>query len=247
MDSQEARIFTAIIIAVIVIGTILLFFILSIVRQQKRNLRLQVSNALAEISAMERERARIANDLHDDVGPMLSVIKFQIDCVETASPEDMEDLRRATVGIDEMITRLREIAVNLMPTSLMRKGLPTAIEEFLGRVSRTAMPVTYSHDIQSELDPEKSINIFRILQEVVHNAVKHSGATGLVVELTEKENAINLFIRDNGRGFDYESMQDRSSGFGLRSLRSRVDLMQGNMIVQSKHNVGTAFLFEIPI
>jgi two-component system, NarL family, sensor kinase len=246
MDPQETRMYTALIIAVFLIGAIFIYFTVSIVRQQKRSLQLQVQNALAEISAMERERSRIANDLHDDIGPLLSVIKFLIDGVETANSEDQQDLQKATAQIDEAVTRLREIAVNLMPSSLLRKGLITAIEEFLSRLKQPGLTVAFEHKFRAELPQEKSINLFRLTQETVHNAIKHANANHIHVSLNENNDWINLLIRDNGSGFDFDTAIKSSSGFGLRSLSNRAKLMKGTMTVQSKPNIGTAFLFEIP-
>ncbi len=248
MDPQEARIFTAIIIAAVLLGIIILYFAISIVRQHKRNLELQRKQILAEISAMERERARIAHDLHDDVGPLLSVIKFSIDGVACTDPEDTEQLKAATRQIDELMEQMRAIAIDLMPTALLRKGLITAVEEFLSRIERTTdMRICFSHHLFSPIGRDKSINIFRILQEVVHNAVKHSRASELTVRLEERKAFISLLIKDNGKGFDYKVKKEEANGLGLKSIKSRVVLMKGSMRVESKNKIGSAFFFEIPL
>jgi two-component system, NarL family, sensor kinase len=248
MDSQEARIFTAIIIAGILIGIIILYFAVSIIRQQKRNLELQRKQILAEISAMERERTRIANDLHDGIGPLLSVIKFSIDGMECKEAEDTEQLKKATRQIDEVMEQMRGIAVDLMPNALLRKGLATAASEFLSKIEgTTGMHTRFFNQLSSPISREKSINIFRILQEAVHNAVKHAGASELVVSLEEKKESIFLLIKDNGRGFDYKEKKEAGNGFGLSSIKSRVELMKGSMRVESKEKIGSAFLFQIPL
>ena len=247
MDTQEARILTAIIIAGIVLGIIIVYFTISMVRQQKRNLKLQQASILAEISAMEKERARIANDLHDDVGPILSVIKFQVDGVTCIDEEDTQDLQNAVQQIDGLISRMREISNNLMPSVLLRKGLVPAIQEYVNKIgATTGMETRFSHEVTSPLSQDQQINIYRIMQETVHNAVKHSGAKKLEVSLAEKGSFYHLLVKDNGRGFDYSIMKDESTGFGLRSLKNRVELIGGNMIVETKKGIGSAFLFEIP-
>src|ERR1051325_216225 len=129
MDSQEARIYTVILIISVTLGFIIAYFIVSIIRQQRRNMRLQKANILAEIAAMEKERMRIAADLHDDLGPILSVIQFQVDNVEGVQGEEKQQLIEASRHVDSLIGRVREIANNLMPSALHRKGLMTAIEE----------------------------------------------------------------------------------------------------------------------
>ena len=248
MGTQEKNLFIGIIISMLVVGAVLLFFTISLIRQQRRTLLLQKQNALAEISAMEKERARIANDLHDDVGPVLSVIKFQIDGVEAGTEEDQEELDKATEQIDGLMKKLREISANLMPSSLLRKGLVAASAEFLEKVQKTGIfDVSFTNNLETEVSQEQRINTFRILQEVVHNAIKHSKASRLEVDLSEKEGRLQLLIRDNGKGFDYNLLKNESAGFGLRSLKSRAELMGGTLRVETKESVGSAFLFDIPL
>ena len=130
MDAQEARIYMAVIITVVVLGIIIGYFAISVIRQQRRNMELQKANALAEISAMERERARIAIDLHDDVGPVLSVIKFRVDNANVSDAEEQEELKKASAQLDEVIARMREVSNNLMPSVLQRKGLGCRYRRF---------------------------------------------------------------------------------------------------------------------
>jgi signal transduction histidine kinase len=248
MDPLETKIFTAVIIAFLVIGVIILYFVFSIIKQQKRNARLQKENTLAEISAMERERSRIAADLHDDIGPLLSAIKFQVDGIESANEEDTADLKNATLQIDGLVSKMREISTNLMPVSLIRKGLATAVSELLASMERSGRFKT--HFVVDDIPPltqEKSINLFRICQEVVHNSVKHSKAQNITVKILQKENLLCLLIKDDGISFDYESKLKAGNGIGLRSLKNRAELLKGEMIVESIPGRGTAFLFEIPL
>jgi two-component system, NarL family, sensor kinase len=247
MDPQET-IFPYIVIGIAFVSIIIFFFAISIIKQQKRTLQLQKENALAEISTMERERSRIAADLHDDVGPLLSVIKFQIDVVDSANEEDMAELKKAAEHIDGLVHKMREISINLMPTSLVRKGLVTAIDEFLSRVEKAGILKThFTYTDVSTISQEKSINLFRICQEVVHNAIKHSRARNIRVDFKEEKNFYCLLIKDDGVGFDFPTRIKDSTGLGLRSLKNRAELMKGEMIVESKEKVGTAFLFKIPV
>ncbi len=103
MDPQEARIYTAVIISAIVIGIIILYFALSIVRQQKRNVELQNSIILSEISALEKERARIAADMHDELSPVLSVVKFQVENTEVENNEGKLPLTKASAHLDDIL------------------------------------------------------------------------------------------------------------------------------------------------
>lgn len=248
MDAKEARIYVAIIITIIVLGIIIVFFAVSMIRQQRLNMKLQRANILAEISAMEKERGRIAADLHDDLGPILSVIKFQVDHVNVTDQEEKEQLAKASAHLDGLIDRLREVANNLMPNTLHRKGLITAIIEFIRKAeegSSLRIEFTYKEDLH--LTEELSINIFRILQEVVHNCLKHAKASSLKISFEKTNGKLKIFCRDDGHGFDYVNMARVSNGIGLRSLKSRTEIIGGTMIAESKLGKGTAFLFEIPI
>ena len=248
MDTQEARIYFAVIAAVVLLVIIISFFAVSVIRQQRRNLALQKANALAEISAMEKERARIAADLHDDLGPVLSVIKFRVDHVEHVDEEEKKELVKASGQLDELIARMREVANNLMPSALQRKGLIAAIEEFISNVERSSgLQVSFDDLTRSPISEDKSIHIYRIVQECVHNSMKHSKAAKMNISFEEKNGLLKIVCRDNGSGFDINKTMNESSGIGLKSLRNRSEMMGGNMVIESKLTKGSAFIFEIPV
>ena len=248
MYTEETSIYAAVLITSVTLGIIIAYFIISIVKQQRRTLELQKASILAELSAMEKERARIAADLHDDLGPILSVIKFQVDQVEGVSGEEKEQLMQASLYLDGLITRMREIANNLMPTALHRKGLVTAIEEFISKAKETGnLEINFSYPESLQLPEETSINIYRAIQEVVHNCIKHAGASELKILLSKKNGLLTILCRDNGKGFDYAKVAKESGGIGLKSLKNRTEMMGGTMEVESKEGKGTAFLFEIPV
>lgn len=248
MDAQEARIYVAIIISVIVVGVIIIYFALSVIRQQRRNLELQKANALAEITAMEKERARIAADLHDDLGPVLSVIKFRVDHVELVEEEEKRELEKASAQLDDVIARMREVANNLMPSALQRKGLVTAISEFISNAEGgSGVRILFDHPDMPGVDENKSINIYRIVQEVVHNCLKHAKASRLDIHFGLRQEMLTITCRDNGVGFDPVKTSRESEGIGLRSLRNRTAMMDGNLTIETKKGKGTIFLFEIPM
>ena len=247
MGSQEKLLFNAIVISAIVLGIIITFFIVSIIRQQRRNLELHRLNILAEITAMEKERTRIAADLHDDLGPLLSAIKFKINSVDTVDEDDQEQLSGASSHIDDLIKRLREIAANLMPSVLLRKGLVSAVHQFIGNIDRKQLDITFNHPELPEVPQEKSINLYRIVQEVTHNTIKHARASRLVIDLTLKGNSLVLKTEDDGVGFDMGRHAKESGGLGLRNLKIRAEIMGGHFTAESAPGRGTRYLFEIPL
>jgi len=248
MDTHEIRLYTAIITTVIFLGVIVGYFAVSVIRQQRRYIALQKANAMAEISAMEKERARIAGDLHDDLGPLLSVVKFRVDHVEGIEPDEKQELDKASKQLDDLIGRLREVANNLMPSVLQRKGLFSAIEEYINSVHSTSSLRIETEDLsKTRISEEKTIHIYRIVQETIHNCLKHAQATKMNICFDEVNGSFKISCNDNGKGFDVARIQQESGGIGMRSLKNRTEMMGGRMTIDSKPGKGSRFLFEIPL
>src|ERR1700754_4780894 len=115
MGTSEKELYNAILIIVGVVGIILVYFIITIIRYQRRSLRLHKEKIQAEIDTLEKERKRIALDLHDELGPLLSAIKLQINSLDTNDPQDQELIGKSSTHLDTIIKKLREISNNLMP------------------------------------------------------------------------------------------------------------------------------------
>jgi two-component system, NarL family, sensor kinase len=247
MDSKETKAFTLLLIVFVTLGVIISYFILSIVRQHRRNLKLQQAMFQSELKAMERERERIAADLHDEISPLLAVVKFQVDSVEGVQGEEAEHLRQASLYVDDVLHRIREISNNLMPASLLKKGLRTVLWQYMKKVEKTTgLSIHFECADDPLLSQELCVNVYRILQEIIHNTVKHAGASTVWVRLTVREKMLHLYTRDNGRGFDYPTINTRSAGIGLHSLKNRAESLGGRMQVESAPGSGTAFLFTLP-
>lgn len=247
MDSQESQIFTAILTAILVIGSIIGYFVTSAIKHQKRVAALERKNARAEITALENDRARIADDIHDDLAPMLVSIKMKISTFELSDYEDNIQLHATYETIDEMAKRLRAISFDLMPATLKAKGLFIAIKEFVTSVSkddsfkiRLSLP-----EEQLYFEEHKTINCYRILKEIIHNTIKHAQASELYIVLERGSSSLIISTRDNGGGFNYE--KKLYTGLGLRSLQNRVNLMGGEIHLESKEGMGTAYHIIIPI
>ena len=248
MDAQETRIYTAIISTSLVLGIIIIYFIISIIRHQRRNIELHKKNILAEITQIEKERARIAADLHDDLGPLLSAVKMKINTFELTDPHDQIEIEKTNKHIDNILKRIREISFDLMPNTLLRKGLVKAVKEFVDYLSNTSkISFNFNFDDDIKINEQRSINLYRIVQEIIHNTIKHAQATQVDIDLRVVNNNLVLTLTDNGIGFDYSRESKESIGFGLRSLLSRTEIMKGHMYLESKKGKGTTYTFEIPL
>lgn len=247
MDAHETSIYTAIVITAIVLGTAFVYFIVSIISQQKKNQRLHKSKILAEVTTLEKERARLSADLHDEVGPILSSAKFTLSAIEI-SEKDQARADKVNQYLDEIITKIRETANDLMPTILKRKGFVPALESFIQKLGdRGDLKIYFSSNDDIPISDDRAVHLYRISQEVIHNTIKHAQATELKIELRKEKNYLLFTAEDNGIGFDYELKSEENSGLGLRNLLSRTEILGGKMFINSKKNKGSKYTFELPI
>jgi len=247
MDAQETRIYSAILITCVVLGVIITYFFISVLRQHRRRVALYKQSIYTEITTLERERTRMAADLHDEVGPVLSAVKLRISSLDLHNEADEEEVKKTNDQIDNLLKRMREISFDLMPNSLIRKGLPAAINEFVEYCSKSSpLQIKFSFTPTS-LSQQQSINLYRIIQEIIHNTIKHAKATELLMELRQDKDGIVLQTQDNGIGFNYDTKSKEATGLGLRNLISRAELIGGKMFFESKKGKGTSYIFEIPI
>ena len=246
MDAKETSLYTAVLIVSVVIGTIITYFIISIVRQHRRSLQLYKQSIQTEITTLEKERVRMAADLHDEVGPVLSSIKLRIGSIDVLTVDDQLEIEKTSLQIDNLIKRMREISFDLMPNSLIRKGLPEALGEFIDYCSKNGdLEIKFSYTPLT-ITRQQSINLYRIVQEVIHNTRKHAKANRLQIELKQEKQLIVLATNDNGVGFNYHDKVKDAGGMGLHNLLSRTEMMGGKMFIDSKKGRGTTYIFEIP-
>lgn len=248
MDTKEEAIYALILIAAGVLGVILVYFIIMIIRQQKRTRQLHLDNIQAEIRALERERQRIASDLHDDLGPLLSAVKFKINAVDTPDSADKELIEKANQHIDDSISRIREISFDLMPSALNRKGLIAAIDELIPKTEKIfPIKIHFTHSGSAALKPELMINLYRMILEVIQNTIKHAHASVLFLNLAMDDKKVDLKSEDNGVGFDLEQVKGNSKGLGLKNLYSRAEVMQGELIIEAVPGKGVSYHLVAPI
>lgn len=247
MDAQETSFYNAILIVCAVLGIIIIYFIVSIIRQQRRTLRLYKQSLLTEITTLERERSRMASDLHDEVGPLLAAIKLRIGSLDIHNETDEEEVTKTNKQIDNLLKRMREIYFDLMPTSLTRKGLSAALGEFIDYCSKNSLLKIHFRFTSVDLSHAQAINLYRMVQEIIHNTIKHAEASELWIELRGEKNMIILSTKDNGKGFSYDEKTKEASGLGLQNLLRRTEIISGKMYFESRKDQGTTYTFEIPI
>ena len=247
MDAHETSLYTAVLIAGLVIICLTVYFALSVIWHHRKHSRLQRQNFFDEISLLEKERTRVARDLHDELAPLLSLTRFQIAGIKTRDAAETEPLQKANSNLERVMLRLGEIAVNLNASVLVRKGFRFALADFFLEVEALSpLKIQFLYDAVHEVPVEMGIHLYRIVQEVVHNALKHSGATLMDVQVTEQSDKLFLYLGDNGRGFCYEQSARDSAGIGLRSIRSRTGMLGGQFECLSALRNGTSYFLEFP-
>ena len=247
MDATETKIYEGILIACVVIGIILLFFFVLFIRQHHINRGLRKKIMLNEIAGLEKDRARIASDLHDELGPILSFVKMCISSFDLPDEYDREQRQKAKDQIDNVIRKIREISNDLMSDTLITKGLIMGLREYIGFLNHVNdIRFTFSAPDHMEMPEHKSVNIYRIIQELLYNAIKHANASEIEIEIRKKRSMLMLKVADNGTGFDYKQKVAERTGIGLRSLANRTRLGEGKMFVKSGPSIGSTFLFEMP-
>jgi len=241
------KIFYTTVFVSLLIAIIIIYFVVSIILYHRRYIRLQRERITAEITILENERKRIATDLHDSAGPLLSTVKLILNSIDVQNEHDKKIIEKSSRYIDETITNLRQISHNLLPNALERKGLVEATREFIQQVSEQqslAIELRCSGDIQ--VQPEKAIHIFRIIQEIVQNTLKHAKASQLRISLSQDDGQLLLLVRENGAGFDVKKVKSTSAGLGMKSLEIRTDIMHGSLAIESAPGQGTHYCIKIP-
>jgi two-component system, NarL family, sensor kinase len=247
MHTTEEQFYTAVVVAVVALGVIIIVFIATMIRHQRRNARLNKMKIRTEINMLEKERRRIATDLHDELGPILSAVRIQINHLSLDKSADKKIVEFANKHIDDILAKTREISYNLLPNTLVRKGLVKAVQEYISKLRETHKLSIDFIGADIELPTETSINIYRIIQEIIHNTIKHADAVKLIITLQKNGNKLVLMTSDDGAGFDYEKRVESSEGLGLISLQSRAEVLNAKFNFRSIPGYGTQYVIEIPL
>ncbi len=214
--------------------------------KEKQNSKISTLTALLE--GQEQERGRLARDLHDGLGGLLSGTKHQLSYLDPHQSENIEEgISKSIKQIDGAVEELRRVAHNLMPDLLVKYGLEVAIQEFASRISNNALDIhTEFINYSNSLSEEKQLIIYRIIQELVNNAIKHAEASEIIIQISQEDNVLNLTVEDNGKGLDYKGLNVKKTA-GFHNIESRVQFLKGTMNIISELNIGTSIELQIPI
>ena len=212
-------------------------------KQEEINRR---QNELFNISTtiQDQERKRIAQDLHDGLGSLLSAAKLKLSALQTGDehPRQMKDILHL---LDDAATELRNISQNIMPAALSKLGLEASLQSIFDSISGGSdLAIHFTmHGFDKRLESETEISIYRIVLELVNNVVKHASANNVTVQLIRYPDQVNLTVEDDGQGFDQETVLN---GTGLNNIRSRIVYLKGTIDMDTSEQNGTTTIINIP-
>jgi len=197
------------------------------------------------MDAEENERRRLAMELHDGVGQMISAARRQVE-LNSINGADEEALKM----LDDSITELRGISHSMVPPSILNKNLEQAIEEFIARMNSdgsVAITIDWVNTEGLELDKTTTLMLYRSMQEIISNVFRHARATSVHVELVNHQSNLTLMIYDNGIGFDKEKLLQTGKGLGLKNIQSRIAYIGGSLQIDTMPLKGVTYTIEIPL
>ena len=218
------------------------------VEELLKNQELKSINAMIE--GQEGERQRIARDLHDRLGSILSMVKVHFksveDHIEELKTSNKSQYEKANQLLDDACDEVRKISHNIASGVLTKFGLVPALEDLKGTLeeSKKVKVEFIAHGLYDRLDNDVEIAIYRIIQELVSNILKHAEAENITIQIINREKDLHISVEDDGKGFD-ASKKERE-GMGLKNVSTRVDSLDGELYIDSMIDKGTSVSISIP-
>ncbi len=212
---------------------------------------IELSSIDAMIEGQEKERKRIAEDLHDDIGSVLTTLKLHFENFKINKEKQQflqeELISKTETLLDEAYTKVRSMAHARNSGVIANQGLLIAVHNMATKISnadKIAINVI-DHGLENRLENSLELTIFRIIQELVTNTIKHANANEINVHLTNHEEMLNIMVEDDGVGFDTKTVS-KNKGMGLHSIEKRIEHLEGTLIIESEKNKGTTVIIDIP-
>ncbi|MEW4922789.1 ATP-binding protein [Algibacter sp. 2305UL17-15] len=201
----------------------------------------------AMIEGQEKERQRIANDLHDDLGGLMATVKLHFNALKDKQTPELFD--KTTTLLDEAYHKVRAIAHAKNSGVIAKQGLLKAVQNMADKISASNKITVdvIDHGLENRLENSLELTIFRIIQELITNVIKHAEATEATIHLTNHEDSLNIMIEDNGKGFNPSQITTKNKGMGISSIDKRVEHLNGTLTIESEHKKGTTIIIDLPI
>jgi len=247
MYAEETKIYYALLIGITALLILMAYFLIMIFRYHGKIKAGRLERYREDIDAMESDRERIALELHDDFASSLGTLRMDVARLIAPGEKNYDKLPGIKQQVDNMVERMKHMAHELMPRELSRRGLSRALELLVARVAGSSgIAIQFNNRLRNDVDKNKSLHIYRIVQEVLNNVVKHSKATRVSFDISRSRGKIFFKISDNGKGFNVKAEAGKGGRAGLYNISARTQLMQGDMYITSARDEGATYEFEIP-
>ncbi|PHQ31041.1 hypothetical protein CJ305_02105 [Leeuwenhoekiella nanhaiensis] len=224
--------------------------------QQKNLERQKVANLLkdqelASIDAMiegqEKERTRIAGELHDDLGALMTNVRMHFEALKNAPSEDL--YQKTNTLLDEAYAKVRTIAHAKNSGVIANQGLLKALKDLAHKISQlNGLQIdVQAHGMDTRLENSLELSLFRIIQELITNVIKHAQAKTLTIHLVNHGDSLNIMVEDDGVGFDPRHISKRSEGMGINAIDKRVAHLNGTLEIESEPGQGTSVIIDLPL
>lgn len=240
---------------IIVRGVAIMDGFIFIINDVTRLKEMEIESIQSMIAGQENERGRIAREIHDGIGPMLSYSNLELDAfmdlyVDHHNADAQEKLMNIRQTLDSITTDLRDLSHHLIPRLLQEFGLNSAFNNLITKLNNSIRPkIKFYCNFGPEIrfNPDLELNLYRCGQELVNNAVKHAKASEILFQLIKHDQSIVLMVEDDGVGFRRDAMGMEDFGIGLMNIETRVRTLNGVFIIESHEKKGTAASIEIPL
>lgn len=256
VKASRQRIMLIIFLSVVLLLGLTMYTYLSYLRSKKQK---EIDDAIivekelrskSIIEAEEKERLRIARDLHDGVAQTMTAAKMQLEHFMDQIPEDSplnDSLKNAFDLIKDASKEVREVSHSMVPNALLKSGLLAAIRDFVQRMGSEKLKINLVvMGLKDRLHENVETVVYRVLQELVNNIIKHAAATDITIQLLHEKSELHIMVEDNGKGFDIQTLNEKA-GMGLKNITSRVEYLNGHVHFDSSIGNGTTVMIDIPL
>ena len=221
---------------------------------KKVNEEQQAKLMLAAIESEETERKRISAELHDDVGALLSAVKLYLNQIQPSHLKDqskIEILNESKTLLNDTVQTVRNLSVNLQPSTIKDFGLLITLQNFVDKLNHSS-GLKISIDVQGNISrfrTEHELAVYRILQELTNNIIKHADAQCIRFSLLHQNDIVRIFIEHNGNGLSQEEFEEKlykMQGLGLKNIQNRLNILKGNIHFEKGNNSSTISI-QIPL
>ncbi len=215
--------------------------------------QLQKDQASQIVEAQEEERKRIAKDIHDGIGQILTALKFSVESINLENRENSaKKLQDLKVVFGQLIKDVRAVTFSLTPPELSDHGIAPALKKMTEEISKLSGKNIFFEnktDFQKRFDSLTETNLYRVAQEAVNNSLKYANSTFVLVSVSHTKDLLSIVIDDNGAGFDVDAVEnsEKGLGMGLFFMKERVNYVDGRLFVNSTKGEGTRITINIPL